>query len=137
MAMVTQLQKLYALLHHSMPDTTEKAIWVLLTYILADTLCGAWVGFACREVASRRFIEGLMSKSVQFGGILISSGGASFLTGSWVPFTGAICALSLNEQVSIIENVRRLQNCGGIKLPAALNEMLDKWSGFLSVSKKG
>lgn len=127
------LTAVYAAYRHITPDSIEDALNVLVLFILLDTVTGVWCGFACRQAASRTMINKLVTKSAQYALLLGMAAGAALLAHNpWIVQAGLLSLVGV-ETLSMLENLSRLQKCGGVNMGPA-QPLLERLSKYLAVT---
>jgi len=131
---VASLTAVYTAYRKITPDSIEDALLVLCLFVFLDTITGVWCAFVCREAASKTMISKLVTKSAQYALLLGLAGGAALLAHNiWIA-QGGLLALVGVEALSMLENLTRLQRCGGVNMGPAQG-FLDRVSKYLQVSQ--
>lgn len=129
---VASLTAVYAAYRRMTPDSIEDALNVLALFIILDTLTGVWCAFVCRQAASKTLVSKLVTKCAQYALLLGLSGGAALLAHNlWIVQAGLLSLVAV-ESLSMLENLARLQKCGGVNMGPA-QPLVDRLSKYLAV----
>lgn len=131
---VASLTAVYTAYRRITPDSIEDALTVLALFIALDTLTGVWCAFACHQAASKTLIAKLVTKCAQYALLLGLSGGAALLGHNIWILQGGLLALVSVETLSMVENIARLQKCGGVNMGPA-QPLLDRLSKYLAATQ--
>lgn len=100
----------------AVPWTIQSMVIVTFTLTLLDTITGIWLAAIDGSIRSHKMRTGIASKSLQFLTIGILGACATFITGLWHPLGAAVGLIVAIEAASNLENVLRLEKCGGVRL---------------------
>lgn len=98
------------------PEAAQTAIQIFGLFLFLDTISGICLAIRLGRLRSKVMRVSLVVKMMQYAMIVGISHGAGLLMKSWFPVTIAFGACALNEAVSIIENMRKLESRGGIDI---------------------
>jgi hypothetical protein len=100
----------------TLPDGIRNAILVATMLTILDTITGMWLAARKGEFSSNVMRAQLAPKLLQFATIAVFGGGASLVSGISAPFGAAVGIIIGIEMASNLENLHRLEQCGGAPL---------------------
>ena len=112
------------------PVHVQKASVIACAFIALDTITGVATALCCKEASSRTMKNRLIAKAAQYSLLIGLAVGVTYLLSVWTPVEGALAAIVSIETLSMMENLTRLERCGGVNMGPA-GPILRRLSGLL------